>query len=298
MKGRIIDKMGEPITPEVLLSQLPNSVNPQIAMSASGDFVVIWEQGDGAPRPASGARLAGSALVGRLFSETGQPKTDPIPVNDGQQTAFLPAVTADDDGNFIVVWEEETSNELDIFARLFTKDGAPRTGRFPVNAGTTGSQTRPRVDANAGGDFAVVWQSSATGTPGAASADDGSLVGRFFSPEGTAQSGDVDVAETENGSQPLAPDISIDEDDETTVVFERRGPGGIREGVFETTFSPEIATFVCESDDTGLCLNENRFRVSTRWQDFDMKNGDGQAVTLTPDTGTSGSSTRPTSRLW
>ena len=285
VKGRIVDDRGVPVTPAIILSQFPNSANPQIAVSASGDFIVIWEAGAGALRPDSGARIAGTALVGRVFTEFGQPKTEEVQVTEGQETAFSPAVAADDEGNFIVVWEEETPNDLDIFARLFTNDGEARTPRFQVNDGTTGSQTRPRVDANSVGDFAIVWESAPTSTPAASSANNGSLVGRFFSPVGEAQTGDVAVADTENGSQPLAPDVSIDDDDETTVVFERRGPGGVPEGVFETTLSPAIAPFVCASDATGVCLNAERFRITARWQDFEGTNGDGQAVGLTSDTG-------------
>ncbi|MEM6701696.1 MAG: Calx-beta domain-containing protein [Acidobacteriota bacterium] len=285
IKGRVVDGSGGVLTPEIIISRLPNSANPQIAISASGDFIVVWEEGAGALRAEAGARLNGSALVAQVFTEFGQTKSEPVQVNDGQQTAFSPAVAADDDGNFIVVWEEETVDDLDIFGRLFSKSGEARTPRLAINDGTSGSQTNPRVDANSIGDFAIVWESSPTSVPAASSANGGSLVGRFFSPLGEAQTADVAVASTVDGSQPLAPDVSIDDDDETTVVFERRGPGGAPEGVFETTFSPEIAPFVCASDATGVCLNNQRFRVTAGWQDFEGTNGDGQAVGLTSDTG-------------
>lgn len=41
----------------------------------------------------------------------------------------------------------------------------------------------------------------------------------------------------------------------------------------------------CASSPTGLCLNDNRFRVEVQWKDFAGNTGTGQAVPLTSDTG-------------
>lgn len=41
----------------------------------------------------------------------------------------------------------------------------------------------------------------------------------------------------------------------------------------------------CMDDDTTLCLNDDRFRVTVRWENAAGDSGDGQAVPLTGDTG-------------
>ncbi|MCY3592390.1 MAG: hypothetical protein OXH32_12255 [Acidobacteria bacterium] len=41
----------------------------------------------------------------------------------------------------------------------------------------------------------------------------------------------------------------------------------------------------CTGDGTSLCLNDDRFRVTVRWEDAAGDSGDGQAVQLTGDTG-------------
>jgi len=45
------------------------------------------------------------------------------------------------------------------------------------------------------------------------------------------------------------------------------------------------AASACTSDATTLCLNSSRFSVEVAWQTNDGRSGDGQAVTLTSDTG-------------
>lgn len=41
----------------------------------------------------------------------------------------------------------------------------------------------------------------------------------------------------------------------------------------------------CAANDTQLCLNQGRFRISVSWRDFEGNSGVGQAVQLTSDTG-------------
>ncbi len=50
-------------------------------------------------------------------------------------------------------------------------------------------------------------------------------------------------------------------------------------------YAPAVATS-CVADPTTLCLQNGRFRVRAAWQAADGSTGDGQAVALTPDTGT------------
>jgi hypothetical protein len=50
-------------------------------------------------------------------------------------------------------------------------------------------------------------------------------------------------------------------------------------------FSAETAFASCIPDPTTLCLNDQRFRVDVRWEDFEHRTGVGKAVPLTSDTG-------------
>ena len=46
-----------------------------------------------------------------------------------------------------------------------------------------------------------------------------------------------------------------------------------------------LAAAPCSPTATSLCLSDGRFEVKVAWKDFSNKTGDGQAVSLTADTG-------------
>src|SRR6266700_3825620 len=62
----------------------------------------------------------------------------------------------------------------------------------------------------------------------------------------------------------------------------------MRTGFFEVVLllaaTAALAT-PCLPDQTTLCLNNQRFKVSVKWEDFDHHTGVGTAVPLTSDTG-------------
>ena len=84
--------------------------------------------------------------------------------------------------------------------------------------------------------------------------------------------------------KPIDADVSIADRDQTTVVFEREGPGGEKDGVFSVTIDPLPSGEPCVESATTSCLNQGRFTVDARWQDFELQNGEGQAEVLTDDT--------------
>jgi cysteine-rich repeat protein len=67
-----------------------------------------------------------------------------------------PDVAADGAGNFVVVWQTNSGN--DIFARRFTSSGVPLGGDLTVST-QAGYAAGPAVAAGPGGDFLVVWSS-------------------------------------------------------------------------------------------------------------------------------------------
>lgn len=65
-------------------------------------------------------------------------------------------------GNFVVVWralgrDGDTGQEANIYARLFDKDGIPRSQEFRVNNDTSGDEGKPSVAMRANGEFVIVW---------------------------------------------------------------------------------------------------------------------------------------------
>ncbi|HEX3552166.1 MAG TPA: hypothetical protein VIA62_02935 [Thermoanaerobaculia bacterium] len=109
------------------------------------------------------ARAARSAIPGAVSGETAAPipRGPEFQVNvttSGDQ--FAPAVAVAPDGSFLVAWTSgpvQPPFRTDVFARAYDSAGNPQSGEIRVNTTTASSQERPRVAANATGQYMVVW---------------------------------------------------------------------------------------------------------------------------------------------
>ncbi len=136
-----------------------SSREPAVAMSHSGDFVVVWQAQNGSL--AGGERLD---VYAALYSANGAVVTPAFRVN--KQTALdqvYPSVGMDDEGRFVVAWYTVdqagvTPTDLDnVYLRAFAPDGAPVTGDVQVNTWTDGPHLRAHVGVNGAGDMVVAW---------------------------------------------------------------------------------------------------------------------------------------------
>jgi hypothetical protein len=70
-----------------------------------------------------------------------------------------PAIAADANGNFVVVWSSylQDGSSNGIFGRRFNAACQPTTGEFQINSTTAGNQTEPAIAMNPAGNFIVAW---------------------------------------------------------------------------------------------------------------------------------------------
>ena len=127
--------------------------NPAIAMSANGDFIIVW---DG---PGNGENSEG--IFGQRFDAAGNPTGAELHINDetaGSQK--FPDIALASSGNFVVVWEDANDgSEQGVNAGKFDANGNELVNEFRVNDWTTGAQNAPKVVMAADDSFAVSWQS-------------------------------------------------------------------------------------------------------------------------------------------
>jgi hypothetical protein len=106
--------------------------NPDVAVSASGDATIVWEE----DADANGlynigltrvAKANGAALLSIRTANTEA---------GGQQTR--PAVAANFAGDFTVAWESDHTGTEGVWARSFSADGTGRSGEVQVST-TTGA---------------------------------------------------------------------------------------------------------------------------------------------------------------
>jgi hypothetical protein len=156
IRGQRFDTLGLPVGSEFPVSTSPGFPTAPGIAAASNGFVVVWQSyQDG----------SSSGIVGRRFDDAGMPLGGEFQVNTfttGYQVA--PAVAADGDGNFVVVWTSygpttPSRNGNAVFGQHFAATGEPLGDEFQANTATAGPQITPAVSATFDGDFVVAWTS-------------------------------------------------------------------------------------------------------------------------------------------
>ena len=152
--------------------------DPDVAMSAAGEFVIVWRDLE---------------AVGRLYDPTGQAlggefvlSAEPFPPDSSDfRGDFNPAVAMEPDGDFVVAWQRDAGPmERRILARRFDAGGTGIGGNVAVaeplrNDDTSSHGPGPDVGVDADGDFLVTWQSYDGGSYG--------IYGRRFTSAAQAQ---------------------------------------------------------------------------------------------------------------
>ena len=250
-----------------------------VAKAPSGEVVVAWRQITGAQR----------GIFVRVLNGALQPFGPSVQVAN-LVNATAAALAIDRNGGFAVAWEENGVDGRDVFVRRYGRRAQPRGQAIPINPTTEGDQTRPKLDFDAAGRLVVTWESSTTPAAGALPnaatvAQGGSVVGRVFDPDLGATSEEVVIAESENGTEPASPAVTVDDQGRATVVFQKESTADqTSQGLFRKRVRLPSGS-ECSPGDNTLCLNGGRFGVEV---DFDPPSGPiaaAGAVPLTGDTG-------------
>lgn len=141
-------------------------------------------------------------------------------------------VAADGSGNFVVVWDSfaQDGSEWGVFGQRYDSAGIPVGSEFQVNSYTTGQQYRPKVAADAAGNFVVVWSSrpqdrSWTG-----------VFGQRFAATGLPEGSEFQVNTYTTGDQEI-PDVAADSSGNFVIVWQSADQDGSSEGVFAQRFN-------------------------------------------------------------
>lgn len=165
-------------------------VNPEIAMTPNGEFVVAWED----DRDNNGYYQ----IYARGFTAGGGQRIADFVVNsagDGQQR--WPAIAMDDTGRFVVAWQDDKDNNgvYQIYARGFNANGSQRIADFAVNSVADGQQIRPAIAMDGSGRFVIAWQDDKDGN------GTYQILARSFNASGSQRQADFTVNSDASGQQ-------------------------------------------------------------------------------------------------
>jgi hypothetical protein len=168
-----------------------NQLSPEVAMSADGDFFVVWES-SGSP----GGDISNLSIQGQRYASDGSAQGAQFQINTyTTNIQNSPSVAASPAGDFVVVWHSFGSLGTDtssgsIQGQRYASDGSPLAGEFQVNTYTTDSQLQPTVAVAADGDFVVTWGSYRSSGTDPLSL---SVQGQRYASDGSAQGAQFQV---------------------------------------------------------------------------------------------------------
>lgn len=162
LQGQLFAPNGVPIGDQFLVNTYTtdDQKRPAVAMAPSGDFVVVWQSFG-----SDNGDTSYWSIQGQRFASNGTKAGSQFLVNTyttyWQSSA---AISMDADGDFIVVWRSEESDDADtsdssIQAQRFASNGNRIGEQFLVNTYTTSFQRGPALATHANGDFVVLWDS-------------------------------------------------------------------------------------------------------------------------------------------
>jgi hypothetical protein len=155
---------------------------PSVAAAANGGFVVMWESNGSFETD-----ISGFSIQGQRYASDGSLQGAQFQVNSYTTfTQLRPSVTANANGDFVVVWENPRSPGTDqhltsVQGQRYASDGSAQGAQFQLNSYTTGVQDYAWVASAANGDFVVTWRSD-----GSAGTDDSltSIQGQLYNVTG------------------------------------------------------------------------------------------------------------------
>ncbi len=202
-----------------------NQIFSDVAMNATGDFVVVWQSclQDG----------SGDGIYRQLYDASGFPLGTEARVNTfttlDQQN---PSVAMDATGNFVVAWESigQDGSAGGVYAQRYSAAGVAQGGEIKVNTFTTNGQLSPSVAMDASGDFVVVWDSFSQ-EPGSTG-----VYGQRYNAAGVPQGSEFHV-NTFTADIQVIPDVSMDANGNFVVTWTSNLQDGSGFGIYAQRFN-------------------------------------------------------------
>ena len=147
IRARRLDSSGAALGSEIAVNVATagEQIEADVAMNASGGFVVVWED-----------RNTGY-LGSRMFDGDGLPLADSLNVGGSISGSELPRILTTAGDDFLVAWHGDGETDFDIYARRVSSSGE-LGDLYLVNEFTSGAQSKVDIAQLADGDFVAVWQ--------------------------------------------------------------------------------------------------------------------------------------------
>ncbi|MEP4091004.1 cadherin-like domain-containing protein, partial [Reichenbachiella sp.] len=189
-----------------------NNSDPAIAINNEDEFVVAWQES------------AFAIKYMRYEVEDGVLTSDgPYTATPGAETVHDPDVALDDNGNFVISWDQNNGEDSGIKARYYTAENVS-SGVLDVTDNTNYDQDTPSVDMDNEGNFIVVWKDQEEPDPIV------DLIRAQKYNKDTPVGSIVEIVQ-ENENQLYTPDVDLNGDGSFVVAWENAANPGTTEYV-------------------------------------------------------------------
>jgi phosphoheptose isomerase len=197
-----------------------NQRDPQVAMDASGNFVVVWESWS--------QDLANSnGIYAQRYNSSGVAQGGEFLVNTyTTDSQTEPSVAMDASGNFIIAWQSfgQDGNNEGIYAKRYNSSGVVQGSEFHVSTYTTSNQDLPVVAMDTSGNFVIVWESAQDGSGNG-------IYGQRYNSSGVAQGGEFRI-NTTTADQQQNPAVTMLAGGGFVVTWQSMAQDGSFDGVY------------------------------------------------------------------
>lgn len=164
-----------------------------MAMSRKGNFIVVWMD----------RRNGNSDIYGQRYNPDGETLGENFKINDDDNWQESPSVAMDDNGNFVVVWQSNRTDDSDIYAQRYAATGEKLGDNFRVNDDSdASSQYIPAIAMSCNGDFVVVWIDERNGN--------WDIYGQRYSASGAKQGENFRVNDDSDSNSQVDPAVDMD----------------------------------------------------------------------------------------
>ncbi|MBQ9126385.1 MAG: hypothetical protein IJY15_01340, partial [Thermoguttaceae bacterium] len=219
-----------------------NQMKPDVAMSADGTFVVVWEsENNDATQPHNQSDVVARRFVVQGYVEESDPNYEKLSFYDnGAENGFVGYVPPE------TAYSQEVVN--DPYA--LTSQGekvqcvAPVANEFVVNASTNGRQTDPTIGADKDGSFIVAWTTEAQ-----EASYFGGIYARQFDSLAQPVTGDITLASSQIGTNYYGPaDAAMSDDGFAVVAWNYNVSAYGATTLYYSVLEPQSAKFIVDHE--------------------------------------------------
>ena len=128
-----------------------------VAMNASGAFVITWEGSDG----------SNDGIYAQRYDSSGVAQGSEFRVNTTTgNEQHLGTAAMDSSGNFVIAWSsygQDAAGTWGVYKQDYNADGTTNGGETRVNTTTAGDQAFPSIVMNGSGQYVVAWSGDGPG---------------------------------------------------------------------------------------------------------------------------------------